>query len=178
MPQNFGVGFVIGASVAASVNSAFNIVSNKIKATTAQLGKARHEASVLSKAITLSQQKEGLEQKVAAGDNSARLQAELAKVTQRYEQARKAALAYGDSVEAWEKGVFATHLDWTERPRSFRQSVKPRKVLAQCSAGVSGPIKPISRWPSLSKRLILRLSASPISANIAWTSPELFSRPI
>ncbi len=103
MPQNFGVGFVIGASVAASVNSAFNIVSNKIKATTAQLGKARHEASVLSKAITLSQQKEGLEQKVAAGDNSARLQAELAKVTQRYEQARKAALAYGDSVEAWEK---------------------------------------------------------------------------
>ena len=33
MAQNFGVGFIIGATVAASVNSAFTTVSNKIKQT-------------------------------------------------------------------------------------------------------------------------------------------------
>ena len=60
MAQNFGVGFIIGATVAASVNSAFTTVSNKIKQTQAQMGKTRQEMSTLNKAITLNEQRSSL----------------------------------------------------------------------------------------------------------------------
>ena len=60
MAQNFGVGFIIGATVAASVNSAFTTVSNKIKQTQIQMGKTRQEMSTLNKAKTLQNQRSSL----------------------------------------------------------------------------------------------------------------------
>ncbi len=67
------------------------------------MGKARREATVLDKAISLSKQKSALEQKVStSGGGDSKLQAQLASVTRRYEEARKAALDYGNSVSAWE----------------------------------------------------------------------------
>ena len=60
MAQNFGVGFIIGATVAASVNSAFTTVSNKIKQTQAQMGKASREMSILNKAMKLREERASL----------------------------------------------------------------------------------------------------------------------
>lgn len=103
MAQNFGVGFIIGATVAASVNSAFTTVSNKIKQTQAQMGKTRQEMSILNKAITLQNQRSSLvEQYRASGGTDAKLHAELQRVSANYVKARQEALKYGASVAEWE----------------------------------------------------------------------------
>lgn len=103
MAQNFGVGFIIGATVAASVNSAFTTVSNKIKQTQAQMGKTRQEMSILNKAITLQNQRSSLvDQYRASGGTDAKLHAELQRVSANYVKARQEALKYGASVAEWE----------------------------------------------------------------------------
>ena len=103
MAQNFGVGFIIGATVAASVNSAFTTVSNKIKQTQAQMGKTRQEMSTLNKAITLNEQRTSLvAQYRASGGTDAKIHAELQKVSAAYVKARQEALRYGASVAEWE----------------------------------------------------------------------------
>ena len=103
MAQNFGVGFIIGATVAASVNSAFTTVSNKIKQTQIQMGKTRQEMSTLNKAITLQNQRSSLvDQYRASGGTDARLHAELQRVSANYVKARQEALKYGASVAEWE----------------------------------------------------------------------------
>lgn len=103
MAQNFGVGFIIGATVAASVNSAFTTVSNKIKQTQIQMGKTRQEMSTLNKAITLQNQRSSLvDQYRASGGTDAKLHAELQRVSANYIKARQEALKYGASVAEWE----------------------------------------------------------------------------
>ena len=103
MAQNFGVGFIIGATVAASVNSAFTTVSNKIKQTQIQMGKTRQEMSTLNKAITLQNQRSSLvDQYRASGGTDAKLHAELQRVSANYVKARQEALKYGASVAEWE----------------------------------------------------------------------------
>ena len=103
MAQNFGVGFIIGATVAASVNSAFTTVSNKIKQTQAQMGKTRQEMSTLNKAITLQNQRSSLvDQYRASGGTDEKLHAELQRVSANYVKARQEALKYGASVAEWE----------------------------------------------------------------------------
>ena len=103
MAQNFGVGFIIGATVAASVNSAFTTVSNKIKQTQIQMGKTRQEMSTLNKAITLHNQRSSLvDQYRASGGTDAKLHAELQRVSANYVKARQEALKYGASVAEWE----------------------------------------------------------------------------
>lgn len=103
MAQNFGVGFIIGATVAASVNSAFTTVSNKIKQTQIQMGKTRQEMSTLNKAITLQNQRSSLvDQYRASGGTDAKLHAELQRVSANYVKARQEALKYGTSVAEWE----------------------------------------------------------------------------
>ena len=103
MAQNFGVGFIIGATVAASVNSAFTTVSNKIKQTQAQMGKTRQKMSILNKAITLQNQRSSLvDQYRASGGTDAKLHAELQRVSANYVKARQEALKYGASVAEWE----------------------------------------------------------------------------
>ncbi len=130
MAQSFGVGFVIGASVAASVTSAFSTVSEKIKTTQAQMGKARREAAVLDKAIALSRQKTALEQQSSAtGGKDSGLEKQLASVTKRYNEARKAALAYGSSVAAWEASQrkAAASLETLTRKRNLYQAMEGEK---------------------------------------------------
>lgn len=103
MAQNFGVGFIIGATVAASVDSAFTTVSNKIKQTQIQMGKTRQEMSTLNKAITLQNQRSSLvDQYRASGGTDAKLHAELQRVSANYVKARQEALKYGASVAEWE----------------------------------------------------------------------------
>lgn len=103
MAQNFGVGFIIGATVASSVNSAFTTVSNKIKQTQAQMGKTRQEMSVLSRAMELNSQRSSLVDRYrASGGTDAKLHAELKKVSANYVKARQEALKYGASVAEWE----------------------------------------------------------------------------
>lgn len=104
MAQNFGVGFIIGATVAASVNSAFTTVSNKIKQTQAQMGKASREMSILNKAMKLREERASLvNQYRDSGGTDAKLHAELKKVSAAYVKARDEAIKYGAAVADWEE---------------------------------------------------------------------------
>lgn len=103
MAQGFGIGIVIGASVAASVSSAFSTVSEKIKATRAQMLKTRNDMATMDKAIALSGKQNVLEQQLNATKDLG-VSAELNKVKAEFKEASNAIRAYGSSVAEWEVG--------------------------------------------------------------------------
>ena len=103
MSKTLGIGFVIGATVAATVNSAFTTVSNKIKQTQADMGKARQEMAALNKAMTLRDKRNTvLAQYKSSGGSDAKLRSQLKAVSAAYARAKSEALKYGAAVADWE----------------------------------------------------------------------------
>jgi TP901 family phage tail tape measure protein len=102
MSGSLGVGFVIGATLSASVGNAFSTVDQKIQATRAAMGKAAKESKVMSQALSLRSRRDDLSAKLrASGGKDAALRKELTKVSEQYRKAKTAALGYGAGVSEW-----------------------------------------------------------------------------
>lgn len=99
MPKSFGIGFVIGASLAPTVTSVFSTVEQKIKASSTRLDALTARQQTLARADQLRAQTHNLQGRFAAGGGAdPLLRAELQKTMAKYQEARAAADKYGVAV--------------------------------------------------------------------------------
>lgn len=102
MAGTIGIGFSIGATVAASVAGAFQTVETRLNKTRAALAASAKEAKAFSRAVELRGQRDSLAAQVrASGGEDAKAVRALAAVSAKYREAKAAALAYGGSVRTW-----------------------------------------------------------------------------
>ena len=102
MASNLGIGITIGATLGASVSSAFATLGSKIKNAQSAYGKASKQARTLNTVLKAREARDAAKQAVAqSGGKDARALAEFQRLNREYARARQAALAYGRSVSEW-----------------------------------------------------------------------------
>jgi TP901 family phage tail tape measure protein len=99
---DFGVKFLFGAAIGASLQAAFGAVQKNLENTRSSLKRSSVEAKTFQKALDLRARRDDLSAKLkASGGTDAALRKELTKVSEQYRKAKTAAMGYGVSVAQW-----------------------------------------------------------------------------